>query len=88
MTTSAPVSGLATTLAVRDAVAACPATITAPALGVIVVLNPVTTIGEAVASAKGLLADTLGIPTQYVPLALLVAVGAFLVWHFSKQRAQ
>jgi lysozyme len=45
-------------------------------------------VGEAVAGAKGLLADTLGVPQQYVPLALLVAVGAFLVWHFSKQRAQ
>lgn len=44
-------------------------------------------VGEAVAAAKGLLADTLGIPTQYVPLALLVAVGAFLVWHFGKQRS-
>lgn len=45
-------------------------------------------VGETVAAAKGLLAETLGIPTQYVPLALLVAVGAFLVWHFSKQRRQ
>lgn len=43
-------------------------------------------VGEAVASAKGLLADALGIPQQYVPLALLVAVGGFLVWHFMRQR--
>lgn len=43
-------------------------------------------VGEAVASAKGLVSDSLGIPTQYVPLALLVAVGAFLIWHFAKQR--
>lgn len=49
------------------------------------VLGPV---GEAVAGAKGLLADTLGIPTQYVPLALLVAVGGFLIWHFYGQRRQ
>ena len=45
-------------------------------------------VGEAVASAKGLLADTLGIPTQYVPLALLVAVGAFLIYHFTRQRRE
>ncbi len=45
-------------------------------------------VGEAVAAAKGLLADTLGIPQQYVPLALLVAVGGSLMWHFGKHRRQ
>lgn len=45
-------------------------------------------VGEAVAAAKCFMADTLGIPTQYVPLALLVAVGGFLVWHFAQQRKQ
>lgn len=45
-------------------------------------------VGEAVAAAKGLLADTLGIPAQYVPLALLVAVGGFLIYHFSRQRRE
>jgi len=43
-------------------------------------------LGEAVAAAKGFLADTLGIPAQYVPLALLVGVGCFLIWHFYGQR--
>ncbi len=43
-------------------------------------------VGETVAAAKGLLADTLGIPQQYVPLALLVGVGGFLIWHFAQQR--
>lgn len=43
-------------------------------------------VGETVATAKGFLADAIGIPTQYVPLALLVAVGCFLLWHFAKQR--
>lgn len=45
-------------------------------------------VGETVAAAKGLLAESLGIPTQYVPLALLVAVGGFLIWHFYGQRKQ
>lgn len=45
-------------------------------------------VGETVAAAKGLLADTLGIPTQYVPLALLVAVGGFLIYHFTRQRRE
>lgn len=45
-------------------------------------------VGETVAAAKGFLADTLGIPTQYVPLALLVGVGCFLIYHFARQRRE
>lgn len=45
-------------------------------------------VGEGVAAAKGFLTDALGIPMQYLPMALLVGVGAFLVWHFWKQRRQ
>jgi len=43
-------------------------------------------VGEAVSAAKGVLAESLGIPTQYVPFALLVGVAGFLLWHFVKQR--
>lgn len=45
-------------------------------------------VGESVASAKGFLADLVGIPAPYMPLALLVLVGGFLVWHFTQARAR
>jgi lysozyme len=43
-------------------------------------------VSESISALRGFAADTLGIPTQYVPFALLVAVGVFLCWHFFKQR--
>jgi GH24 family phage-related lysozyme (muramidase) len=45
-------------------------------------------VGDTVGAAKGFLADTLGLPTQYVPYALLIGLGLFLAYHFLRQRRE
>lgn len=45
-------------------------------------------VGEAVSWARGLVTEQLGVPTQYVPYVLLAGVGAFLIWHFTRQRRE